>query len=213
VPIDAAALDALLPDLADAPGPQLDAARPADGLRFSGLALSGDGTGMRFLECVLEDCDLGGVALDRARFTSCRFTDAHAAAWTAPDGTLLDVVVTGGRFGALTWHGAELTRVLLEGVKVDLLGLGSARLVDVTLRDCTIGELDLTAADARDLRLQDCTVERLTVGGARCRSVDLRGATVGGLDDVTALSGATISAAQLTAWAPALAAAAGLTVR
>jgi uncharacterized protein YjbI with pentapeptide repeats len=213
VPIDADALDALLPDLDDAPGPHLDAARPADGLRFAGLALTGNASGMRFLECVLEGCDLGGVAFDRARFTSCRLTEVQAPAWTVPDGTLLDVVVTGGRFGALTAHGSELTRVLLDGVKVDLLGLGSARLVDVTLRGCTIGELDLTAADLRDVRLEDCTVERLTVAGARCRAVDLRGAALGGLDDVGALSGATISAAQLTALAPALAARAGLTVR
>ena len=212
MPIDAADIEALLPPLDPAPGPHLDGAGTADGLRFSGLELTGDATGGRFLECVLERCDLAGVPFDGARLTSCLLTDVRSPAWSLVDATLLDVVVDGGRLGAVVAHGAELTRVQLAGLKLDLVDLGSARLADVTLTGCTIGELDLSSADLRDVRLVDCTVERLVVTGARCRPVDLRGAEITALDDVTALAGATISAAQLSAWAPALAAAAGLEV-
>src|SRR5947208_9961078 len=111
VPIDAASLHALLPEPDDAPGAELTGAGTADGLRFSGLQLTGDATGARFLECVLTDCDLAGVAFDRARLTSCLLTDLRSPAWSLVDATLLDVVAVGGRFGALTAHGAELTRV------------------------------------------------------------------------------------------------------
>src|SRR3954447_4281713 len=107
VPIDAEDLRALLPALDDAPGGQLAGAGTADGLRFTGLQLTGDATGARFLECLLTDCDVSGVVLDRARLISCLLTDLRSPAWSLVDATLLDVVAVGGRFGALTAHGAE----------------------------------------------------------------------------------------------------------
>ena len=42
MPIDADDLRALLPDLDDAPGPELADSGSADGLRFTGLELTGD---------------------------------------------------------------------------------------------------------------------------------------------------------------------------
>jgi uncharacterized protein YjbI with pentapeptide repeats len=212
VPIDAEDLQALLPDLADAPGPELTGAGTADGLRFAGLELTGDATDARFLECVLTDCDLAGVVFDRARLASCLLTELRTPSWSLVDATLLDVVAAGGRFGALTAHGAELTRVALDGVKVDFLDLRGATLVDVTLTGCTIGELDLSGADLRDVRLVDCTVTSLVLEGSRSRSVDLRGAGVERLDGVAGLRGCTISSGQLTGWAAVLAAELGIRV-
>jgi uncharacterized protein YjbI with pentapeptide repeats len=212
VPIDADDLLALLPPLDPAPGPELAGAGTADGLRFTGLELTGDATGGRFLECVLEDCDLAGVPFDRARFASCQLSDVRATAWSLTDATLLDVVFTRGRFGALTAHGSGLTRVRLQELKVDLLDLASTVLVDVTFAGCTIGELDLTSADLRDVRFLDCTVASLVLDGARCRGVDLRGAEIARLAGVSGLRGATISSMQVTGWAPALAAELGIAV-
>jgi uncharacterized protein YjbI with pentapeptide repeats len=212
VPIDAEDLQALLPELADAPGPELTGAGTADGLRFAGLELTGDATDARFLECVLTDCDLAGVVFDRARLASCLLTELRSPSWSLVDATLLDVVAAGGRFGALTAHGAELTRVALDGVKVDFLDLRGATLVDVTLTGCTIGELDLSGADLRDVRLVDCTVTSLVLEGSRSRSVDLRGAGVERLDGVAGLRGCTISSGQLTGWAAGLAAELGIRV-
>ena len=212
MPIDVADLRSLLPPLDPAPGPELAGAGTADGLRFTGLELTGDATGSRFLECVLEHCDLAEVSFDRARFTSCHLDEMRATVWSLADATLLDVVLTRGRFGALTAHGSGLTRVRLQELKVDFLDLGSTALVDVTFAACTIGELDLTSADLRDVRFLDCTVELLVLDGARCRGVDLRGAEIARLDGVAGLRGATISRVQVTGWAPTLAAELGIAV-
>jgi len=212
VPIDADDLQALLPELTDAAGPELTGAGAADGLRFAGLELTGDATDARFLECELTGCDLGGVVFDRARLASCLLTEPRSPDWSLVDATLLDVVVVGGRFGALTAHGAQLTRVALDGVKVDYLDLRGATLVDVTLTGCRIGELDLSGAELRDLRLVDCEVASLVLEGSRSRAVDLRGAAVEQLDGVAGLRGCTISGAQLTGWSGALAAELGIRV-
>ena len=212
MPIDAADLEALLPPLDDAPGPALTGAGTSDGLRFAGAQLTGDAAGARYLECVLAGCDLGDVGFDRARFATCLLTDVRAAAWSLVDATLLDVVVEEGRFGAVTAHGSELTRVRLGGLKVDYVDLRNATLVDVTLAGCTIGELDLAGADLRDLRLTECTVGSLVLEEARCRSVDLRGADVTRLDGVAGLRGCTINGTQLVGWAPGMAAELGIAV-
>ncbi len=212
MPMDAAQLEALLPPLDDAPGPELRGGGTADGMRYAGLELVGDATDARFLECVLEDCDLAGVLLDRARFATSMLTDVRATAVSMPDATLLDVVVAGGRFGALTAHGAKLTRVWLQDLKVDFVDLRGATLVDVTLSGCTVGELDVSGGDLRDVRLVDSTVESLVLSGARHRAVDLRGAEIGRLDGVADLRGCTISTEQLGGWAAGLAAELGITV-
>jgi uncharacterized protein YjbI with pentapeptide repeats len=212
VPIDADDLQAMLPELDDAPGPDLTGGSTADGLRFFRLELTGDATGSRFLECLLAGCDVAGVAFDRTRLTSCLLTDLRSPDWSLVDATLLDVVVAGGRFGALTAHGAELTRVGLQDVKVDFLNLRGATLVDVTLTGCTIGELDLSGADLRDVRLVDCAVTTLVLEGARNRAVDLRGAEVERLDGVAGLRGCTISSSQLTGWAAGMAGELGIRV-
>jgi uncharacterized protein YjbI with pentapeptide repeats len=212
VPIDAEDLEALLPELDDAPGPELAGGGTSDGLRFAGLDLIGDATGARFLECVLADCGLDGVSFDRVRLATCRLADVRATAASFVDATWLDVVVTGGRFGALTAHGAELTRVLLQDVKVDYLDLRGATLVDVTVAGCRIGELDLTGADLRDLRFSGSEIGSLVLSGTRNKDVDLRGAEVTRLDGVEGLPGCTISREQLSGWAEGLAVQFGIRV-
>jgi uncharacterized protein YjbI with pentapeptide repeats len=212
VPIDAEGLRALLPELDAAPGGELTGGRTADGLRFTGLPLTGDATGARFLECELTGCDLTGVGFDRARLASCLLTDLRAPAWSLVDATLVDVAAVGGRFGALTAPGAELTRVALEEVKVDFVDLRGASLLDVMLTGCTVGELDLSGAELRDVRLVDCTIGSLVLQGARNRAVDLRGADVARLDGVSGLRGCTISGAQLAGWGAGMAAELGIRV-
>ena len=210
--MDADALEALLPPLEDAPGPELTAPGTADGLRFTGLELAGDATGARFLECVLDGCDLGGVRFDRSRLATCLLTGVRAVTWSLADATLLDLVVDGGRFGAVTAHGSELTRARLAALRIGYADLRNATLVDGTLAGCTVAELDLSGAALRDVRLVECTVGSLVLEGARCRSVDLRGSEVTRLDGVTGLRGCTIDRAQLVGWAPGMAAELGVTV-
>lgn len=216
MPIDDEDLTALLPELDPAPGPELTSGGSYDGLRFAELELAGDATDARFLECELTGCDLdagGGVAFDRARLSTCRLAGLRATALSAVDGTWLDVVITGGRIGALTAHGAGLTRVALEGGTLDYLDLRGATLTDVTMRDCRIRELDLTDAVLRGLRFAGSTsIGSLVLRNARNTDVDLRGAEIGGLDGVAGLTGCTISPAQLTAWSEGLAASLGIRV-
>ena len=212
MPMDADALEVLLPPLEDAAGPELTTAGTADGLRFTGLELAGDATGARFLECLLDGCDLGGVRFDRSRLATCLLTGVRAVTWSLVDATGLDLVVEGGRYGAVTAHGSELTRVRVAGLRIGYANLRNATLVDVTLAGCTVEELDLSGADLRDVRLVDCTVGSLVLQGARCRSVDLRGSEVTRLDGVAGLRGCTIDHTQLIGWAPGMAAELGVTV-
>ena len=119
------------------PGPELAGGAAYDGLRFAGLELTGDATDARFLECELTGCDLDGRGPAAGAAVHLPARDCRATAVSAVDGTWLDVVVTGGRLGALTAHGAGLTRVLLDGVKPDYLDLRGGTLTDVELRGCT----------------------------------------------------------------------------
>jgi len=138
--------------------------------------------------------------------------DCSATGASFVDSTWLDVVVTGGRLGALTAHGAEWTRVLLQDVKVDYLNLRGATLVDVGFAGCTIGELDLSGADLRDLRFTGTGIGSLVLDATRNHDVDLRGAEVARLDGVAGLPGCTISREQLMAWADGLATHLGIRV-
>jgi uncharacterized protein YjbI with pentapeptide repeats len=209
--VDAEELTGLLPELEDG-GPELTGGAAYDGLHFADLDLAGDAAGARFLECRLTRCDLDGVDLQRARLSTVLVEDCRATAVSAVDGTWLDVVVAGGRLGALTAHGAGLTRVLLDGVKADYLDLRGGTATTVELRGCTIRELDLTGAELRDLRLPGTTLGSLVLAGTRCRDVDLSGAEIGTLDDVGALAGCTISRGQLVAWAEGFAGHLGIRV-
>jgi hypothetical protein len=209
--VDAEELARLLPELDDG-DPELTGGASYDGLRFADLDLTGDATGARFLECHLTGCDLDGVDLQQARLSTVLLEDCRATAVSAVDGTWLDVVVAGGRLGALTAHGAGLTRVLLDGVKADYLDLRGGTATTLELRGCTVTELDLTGAQLRDVRLPGTSVGSLVLAGTRCRDVDLSGAEVERLDDVGSLAGCTISRGQLVAWAGGMATSLGIRV-
>ena len=147
MPIDAADLLALLPDLDDAPGPELTGAGSADGLRFTGLALTGDATGARLLECVLTDCDVSGVAFDRARLTSCLLTDLRSP------------TLTGCTIGELDVSSADLRDVRLVDCTVSSLVLAGARHRSVDLRGAAVERLNGVAG------LRGCTISTAQLVG------------------------------------------------
>ena len=209
--MDVAELLAPLPPLTDA-GPHDLAGGTADGLRFAGLELVGDARDAQLLECLLEECSLDGLALARARLATTGLLNCRATELVAHDATWLDTVVEAGRYGAFTAHGAHWTRVTLTGVRADYVNLRGATLVEVRLVDCVLGELDLGGADLRRVTITGGEVGTLHLSGTRCRDVDLTGAGLPDLDGVTGLQGATISAAQLSGWAPGFAAHLGIRV-
>lgn len=184
-----------------------------DGETFAGLDLGGQtGSNARFVECVIADCSLDGTVLRRARLVDCRLERVRASELDLAESVWLDSTVSGSRLGAVRAFGAEWTRVLVEGGKVDYLNLRDAHLVDVTLSGCVLGELDLGRATVRRLVLDDCRVGRLDVTGATLTDVDLRGGDLSALSGIASLAGATISSAQLVEFAPALAEHIGLVV-
>ena len=209
--MDVAALLEPLPGLTDA-GPSDLTSGTADGLRFTELELTGDATGAALLECLLTDCALDGLGLTRARLATVGLLRCRSTELLAADGTWLDTVVEGGRFGAFTAHGARWTRVTLTGVRADYVNLRGATLVEVALVDCELGELDLGGADLRRVTVRGGELGTLHLSAARCRDVGLTGAGLPDLDGVTGLQGATISAAQLAGWSPGLAAHLGIRI-
>ena len=72
----------------------------SDRVRFTGLELSGDATGAHLLECLLADCALDGLLLQRARLATVGLLRCRATELLAADATWLDVVVEAGRLGA-----------------------------------------------------------------------------------------------------------------
>jgi uncharacterized protein YjbI with pentapeptide repeats len=185
-----------------------------DGLTLTGESLDGqDGESARILECAFEACSLDGVRLDHARVLDTALTACRAGELSMPSSTWQDGRWSDLRIGALVAYGSSWDRVRVTGGKLDFVNLRDARLTDVTFEGVTIDELDLARVTGRRVRFEECRVRRLDVTGAALTDVDLRGVSgLARLDGVTSLRGATISGDQLVELAPALAAAAGITV-
>lgn len=208
------ALDIALPALRHGARADVGVDRHVDGLDFAGADLHDlQADGARLLECRLLECQLGQARLRRARLSSCVLDGVTAMAIDAAESTWADVVVKGGRVGALLLNGAELRRVALVGVRVDYLNLRAASVTEVRLVDCRIGELDLSAADLSHVWFERCQVARLDITGARLTALDLTGADLDALDGIGSIRGAVLNAAQVTSLAPAFAAHLGVDVR
>lgn len=184
-----------------------------DGLEFAQLELEEFvGGSHRFVECRIEVGRFGHVRLRRARFNTCEFDELEASTLDVAESDWSDVVVRGGRFGALAAPGARLTRVAIRTVRANYVNLRGAEITDLELTDCRIEELDLGAAQIRRADLTGCDIDRLVLSEAVLKDVDLRGAELSTLEGVAALRGATISPFQLTRLAPAFAERLGILV-
>ncbi|MGG8405911.1 pentapeptide repeat-containing protein [Streptomyces sp. 12297] len=185
-----------------------------DGLEFRDLDLAGqDGSGARFMDCLLERC-----ALDEARLTKARVLDAvldgvRGVGTDLSGAQLRDVELRDARLGGVQLHGAVLERVLVRGGKIDYANLRTARLRDVVFEGCVLDEADFGGAVLERVEFRDCVLRRADFTGARMTDVDLRAAAevdvARGLDR---LAGAVISPAQLLDLAPAFAAHLGVRV-
>jgi uncharacterized protein YjbI with pentapeptide repeats len=205
-------LQVTLPDLHPGGLPDLRSG-DCDGLAFDGLELPGLVVhDLRLLECRLAGCVLDDARLRGARLSSCVLDGLRATTLDLADSTWLDVVVEGGRYGAVLGQGSQLQRVAVHGVKIDYLNLRGADLNRVEVSDCTIGELDLGTSQARHLRFVRSRVDRLVLHGATLRDVDLTGADLSALEGLQSLRGALISQDQLTQLAAALADSLGIRV-
>lgn len=208
------AASSTLPDMSPSPGgPTLTPEADHDGVTFERVDLSGqDGSGSRYIDCVVDTCVLDDVSLHGSRLVDTALRGVSASALTLTDCGLQDVLVAGSRIGGLQAYGSELVRVTVRGGKIDYLNLRGATLHDVVLDGCVVGDLDLGEARVARLRVEGCRVERLHVTGTSFEKSDLRGADLSAVEGLAGLAGVTISPAQLHALAPALAAHLGIRV-
>jgi uncharacterized protein YjbI with pentapeptide repeats len=195
-------------------GWELERGGDYDGVSFEGLDLGGQSAeGAAFLGCRLAMCKLDGVSLARARLSECLVTDPSGSSLDVADGVWREVVVSGGRLGALTGTRAEWIDVRLRGMRMDYVVLPGAKLRHVALQDCMIEELDLGGATVEGLALPGSTIGLLVTDEARLADADLRGADIRAVRGVDGLRGAVMSPEQVLDLAPALAAFAGIAVR
>ncbi len=205
------------PDDVRPPQLALPALRPADlaiwqqesehdGLEFARLAGDRHVAGsVRVVECRLVGARFEELVLRRSRFIDTELVDVEVTTFDAAESEWSDVVVRGGRLGALLAPGATLTRVALRGLRSNYVSLRGATVVDLTLSECRIEELDLGTAAVQRAVLAHCEIDRLVLSAATLRGVDLRSASIAEIEGIAELRGATISPYQLTRLAPALA--------
>ena len=200
-----------LPALCDGDGGGFAAG--ADRLRIEGADLSG----VRARDAYFRESELVNLRLDGARLGGCRFLEVRCDRLDAPDldagrSVWRDCELHGSRLGSFGLFGAELTGVRFVGCKISYLGLQDASLSDVSFEDCQLDEIDAGGAELRRVRFVDTSIGELRLPGAMLQHVDLRSARLGAVAPVTALSGATLSAAGLLDLAPQLAAGLGIDI-
>jgi uncharacterized protein YjbI with pentapeptide repeats len=166
-----------------------------------------------FLGCRFARCDFDEISMRHARFSGCLLEASTAAAVDLGDALWREVILAGGRYGALRAPAANWTNVRIRDAKLDFVDLTGARIETVVFERCVIGAIDLGDAHATLLRFDHSRIGELIVEGTRLSRVDLTGATVGSVRGVAGLRGAAITPGQLVELAPVLAAAAGIEVR
>lgn len=202
-----------LVDLAETDPADVDVHDGLDGVRVSGLDVSGE----TLHGVTLQESELLGARADGTRLERCRLLDLRLDGLDAPEvvlaeGVWRDSEVLGSRLGAFSAHGSTVSSLRVDHTKVDYLNLRGSTVTDLVLTDCTVGELDLADAVLERASFEGCTVGTLSVRGARFKDVDLRGARLGEVSPPSGLRGATIGTAQLLDLAPAMAAESGIVV-
>lgn len=177
-----------------------------DGLSFQGLDLTGArGASSRFLECVLDGCDLTSAVLAGSRWSESTLRRVRGVGTDLSEASLLDVSVTDARLGALAAYGSTWRRVSVHGGKIEFLNLRGATLREVQFEDCMLVEPDFADATLRDVTFAGCTLVGAQLRGATLTDVDLSAARLVEPKGVTSLGGATISRVQLLELADAFA--------
>ncbi len=157
------------------------------------------------LACRLERCRLDGLVISKSRLVDTHLRDCGATSLDVTDGQWRNVLVEGGRIGALQAAGGQWASVRIRGVRIDYGALNGARLDDVIFEDCEIGELDLGMGQLKRLAFERCRIGVLDLEFGFCEEVNLAGAEIGKLRGVGYLRGATVSASQLLDLAPDMA--------
>jgi len=184
-----------------------------DGLAFQDLDLTGArGASARFLECVVEGCDLTSAVLAGSRWSECSLTRVRGVGTDLTEASLVDVTVTDARLGALAAYGSTWRRVIVRGGKIEFLNLRGASLREVQFEDCVLIEPDVGDATLKDVTFSGCTLVGAQFHGAKLTAVELSDARLLEPKGLTSIGGATISRVQLLELADAFADQLGITV-
>jgi uncharacterized protein YjbI with pentapeptide repeats len=168
--------------------------------------------GSRFLECAFTQVTVQDGQLRRARFNDVWLHGVRLTATELTDSNWIDVTIIGSAAAGVIAPGSMLRQVTFRGCKLHGVSFRGAALTDVTFRDCTLREVDFGSATLRRCQFPGSQLQETDFSQVTLDKVDLRGAELGIIMTPGALSGATITTAQLTALAPLLAEHAGITV-
>ncbi|MDQ2782619.1 MAG: pentapeptide repeat-containing protein [Actinomycetota bacterium] len=172
-----------------------------------------DAEGSRFLDCVLDTCDLTEAKLGRTHWVDTRLDRPRGVGTDLSDASLQDVEVSGARLGACAAYGSNWLRVTVRGGKLDFLNLRAATLTDVRFEDCVLVEPDFAGARLKGVTFSGCVLERPEWSNATLTKVDLSEARLLAPQGLTSLRGATVSRVQLIELADAFADQLGIAVR
>jgi uncharacterized protein YjbI with pentapeptide repeats len=172
-----------------------------------------DGDHATFIGCHFLRCDLGEASFRRTRLNNCLIEESGATTADFGDTGWRDVVVSGGRFGALRAPASTWTDVRVRSAKLDFVDLTATRLESVAFEGCVIGALDLGDTRATGLTFGGCRIDEINLDGARLERADLTGAQLGIVRGVRGLRGGRVTLGQLMDLAPLLAADIGIEVR
>lgn len=185
-----------------------------DEVRFRGDDLvRADAEGSRFLDCVLDACDLTEAKLGRTRWVDTRLDLPRGVGTDLGNASLQDVEVSGARLGACAAYGSSWLRVTVRGGRLDFLNLRAATLTEVRFEDCVLVEPDFAGATLKGVTFSGCVLERPEWSNATLTKVDLSEAGLLRPQGLTSLRGARISRVQLIELADAFADQLGIAVR
>lgn len=168
--------------------------------------------GSRFLECAFTQVTVQDGRLRRARFSDVWLHGVRLTATELIESSWIDATIIGSAAAGVIAHGSLLRQVTFRGCKLHGVNFRGATLTDVRFEDCTLREVDFGAATLRRCQFPGSQLQETDFSQVTLDHVDLRGAELGIIMTPGALSGATITTAQLTALAPLLAEHAGITV-
>jgi uncharacterized protein YjbI with pentapeptide repeats len=168
--------------------------------------------GSRFMECAFTQVSIQDGRLRRARFNDVWLHGVRLTATELTESSWIDATIVGSVAAGVMAHGSLLRQVTFRGCKLHGVNFRGATLTDVTFQDCTLREVDFGAATLRRCQFPGSQLQETDFSRVTLEKVDLRGAELGIIMTPGALSGATITTAQLTALAPLLAEHAGITV-
>jgi uncharacterized protein YjbI with pentapeptide repeats len=163
-------------------------------------------------EVVWTNGDLAGRHLPGFRCRDSRFEGCDLSGAVLDGGSLTRVTFEGCRLTGVVLAGATLQDVRIRQCPADMANLRMARGNFLLTEDSSLRGAEFYQAELARSALLGCDLTGAEFEGCSLSEVNLLGATLDDLRGALSLRGATIGPDQLIALAPALAAAAGITV-